>query len=324
MKSIEEKKKEEITVLGIVAIIAIVVIVLGFLSINNFYQASSQINSNEVISSFSAESEINQEKNLVGGASSVLQSNNPLNNQQIKDIPVDRLLNEKEGAVSPYTSQGDFSRVLVSANGESVIVGRQNLQTQFTLDTAQADAQIRLDEFNGYIIKLKDLSLAEKFYQLKKEAKELDDVKKSILKQYKEELIKKQDVEINSIRNLAPSLKVRKKFVTAFNGFSFEADEKDAEKLKKAGYKIWPNWKARIVLMDSVPLINADDVWKLDKDGNDCTISGNECLTGKGIRIAIIDTGVDYTHADLGGCFGAECKVIGGYDFVNNDNDPMD
>ena len=34
--------------------------------------------------------------------------------------------------------------------------------------------------------------------------------------------------------------------------------------------------------------------------------------------IAVIDTGVDYTHPDLMG------KVIKGYDFVNGDNDPMD
>jgi len=53
-------------------------------------------------------------------------------------------------------------------------------------------------------------------------------------------------------------------------------------------------------------------------------------ITGEGTKIAIIDTGVDYTHADLGGCTQAQflngtcTKVIGGSDFVNNDADPMD
>ncbi|WP_188647844.1 S8 family peptidase [Marinithermofilum abyssi] len=36
------------------------------------------------------------------------------------------------------------------------------------------------------------------------------------------------------------------------------------------------------------------------------------------VRIAIVDTGVQYNHPDLSG------KVIKGYDFVNNDWDPMD
>ncbi|TKD72393.1 S8 family peptidase [Pseudalkalibacillus hwajinpoensis] len=36
------------------------------------------------------------------------------------------------------------------------------------------------------------------------------------------------------------------------------------------------------------------------------------------VKIAVIDTGVDYNHPDLAG------KVIKGYDFADNDNDPMD
>lgn len=46
--------------------------------------------------------------------------------------------------------------------------------------------------------------------------------------------------------------------------------------------------------------------------------------TGAGITIAVIDTGVDYTHPALGGQLGPEHKVIGGYDFVNDDADPLD
>lgn len=52
----------------------------------------------------------------------------------------------------------------------------------------------------------------------------------------------------------------------------------------------------------------------------------------------ILDTGVDYKHPALGGCFGPGCTVAYGYDFVGDDydhsnvdkdtpkpdNDPMD
>ncbi|PHZ14411.1 subtilisin-like protein [Rhizopus microsporus ATCC 52813] len=42
-------------------------------------------------------------------------------------------------------------------------------------------------------------------------------------------------------------------------------------------------------------------------------------LTGSGIKVGIIDSGVDYTHPALGGCFGKGCKVAYGYDLVGND-----
>ncbi|KAI1341412.1 peptidase [Xylariaceae sp. FL0016] len=45
-----------------------------------------------------------------------------------------------------------------------------------------------------------------------------------------------------------------------------------------------------------------------------------EGYTGKGIRIGLVDTGVDYNHPALGGCFGEGCLIAYGYDF-NGDND---
>lgn len=41
-------------------------------------------------------------------------------------------------------------------------------------------------------------------------------------------------------------------------------------------------------------------------------------IYGQGINIGIIDTGVDYTHPSLGGCFGPNCLIAGGYDFVGD------
>ncbi|KAI0539014.1 peptidase S8/S53 domain-containing protein [Xylaria digitata] len=42
-------------------------------------------------------------------------------------------------------------------------------------------------------------------------------------------------------------------------------------------------------------------------------------IVGKGIKIGVIDTGIDYTHPALGGCFGPGCLVSYGYDIVGDD-----
>ncbi|KAL5612708.1 uncharacterized protein BROUX77_002864 [Berkeleyomyces rouxiae] len=42
---------------------------------------------------------------------------------------------------------------------------------------------------------------------------------------------------------------------------------------------------------------------------------------GKDVNIAIIGSGIDYLHPDLGGCFGPGCLVDRGYDFVGDDYD---
>lgn len=41
-------------------------------------------------------------------------------------------------------------------------------------------------------------------------------------------------------------------------------------------------------------------------------------FTGKNIKVAIMDTGIDYDNPDLGGCFGASCRVFTGWDFVGD------
>ncbi|WP_256795373.1 S8 family serine peptidase [Terrabacter sp. Ter38] len=70
----------------------------------------------------------------------------------------------------------------------------------------------------------------------------------------------------------------------------------------------------------SVPLIGAPKVWQAMSQ------------TGKGVRVGIIDTGIDYTHADFGGpgtvdaftaagasnTFTPTAKVVGGYDFAGD------
>jgi minor extracellular serine protease Vpr len=74
---------------------------------------------------------------------------------------------------------------------------------------------------------------------------------------------------------------------------------------------VHPDRRVRASLAVSVPLVGAPQVWE-QRDG-----SGRP-VTGAGVDIAVIDTGVDGTHPALGGA------VVGGHDYVNDDSDPMD
>ncbi len=112
-----------------------------------------------------------------------------------------------------------------------------------------------------------------------------------------------------------------KKYVSVFNGIALldTSFEEANSKLKNISEieKIYKNVKVKADLIQSVPMIQADQVWNY-------TNSSGTPLDGTGIKVGVIDTGVDYTHPDLGGCLGINCKVAGGYDFVNNDSNPMD
>lgn len=93
---------------------------------------------------------------------------------------------------------------------------------------------------------------------------------------------------------------------------------------RSLGVTFYPNHEVHTTLDQSVPMIGANQVWTKDPNGQPCDPSGGNCVTGRGVRIGIIDTGIDYAHPDLGGCLGPSCKVAGGYDFINNDSDPRD
>ena len=133
----------------------------------------------------------------------------------------------------------------------------------------------------------------------------------------------------HALRNLVGHhLKVRWEFDVSLHGFSVRMNPVQAAQLEKhpqvvrvsaaTSVKIPEESKPQLPgVVDSVPQsmlppLGIPDVWKSAE------------VRGEGIRIAILDTGIDYRHPDLGGCFGPECKVIGGYDFANGDGDPMD
>ena len=136
---------------------------------------------------------------------------------------------------------------------------------------------------------------------------------------YAEKLMLKQQDVFNEIKKISPDAKLLFSYQYTYNGFSLKIRGVDIRKLEEVRgiKKVFPTKTYYATRDVAVPLIGAPEVWKMkDSKGNP--------VDGTGEIIGIIDTGIDYTHPDLGGGFGPGYKVIGGYDFGDNDTDPMD
>lgn len=103
-------------------------------------------------------------------------------------------------------------------------------------------------------------------------------------------------------------------YKTAINGMAIATKRWMVEEIKKLPYvkSVYEDKEVKAYDDQSNHVIGADSVWH------------NLGVTGTGIIIGILDTGIDYLHPDLGGGIGTGFKVLGGYDFINNDNNPMD
>lgn len=114
------------------------------------------------------------------------------------------------------------------------------------------------------------------------------------------------------------SVQLNREYYHVLSGMSLELPVNSLHQLSALpGVKaIYPNIQYTVTndpgdifpqMIDSGPYIGAERAWG---DG----------FTGEGITVAVIDTGVDYTHPDLANAFGQ----YKGWDFVDNDGDPQE
>ena len=119
------------------------------------------------------------------------------------------------------------------------------------------------------------------------------------------------------------SYKVKREYKNAFNGVALEVPGNKLKELVKSS-------AVQAIYSDSTVTVEPPE-----KEAQPSTEAGGQGMaeensylninklhqegyTGKGVKVAVIDTGVDYNHPDI------KAAYKGGYDFVDNDNDPME
>ncbi|AIE80964.1 minor extracellular protease VpR [Bacillus cereus] len=150
------------------------------------------------------------------------------------------------------------------------------------------------------------------------------DLQNNNAQSYHTELKKAQEDTTKKIKEKAPGVKIKEVYNTLFSGFSISVpgDQITALASLPEVKAVYPNltYKLHETSKSTTneeapniggPTIGATEAWNL-KDPS------GKPLDGKGMKVAIIDSGVDYTHPDL------KANYIGGYDTVDEDNDPMD
>ncbi|MGM0854735.1 MAG: S8 family serine peptidase [Bacillota bacterium] len=126
---------------------------------------------------------------------------------------------------------------------------------------------------------------------------------------FKEELKEKKD-----------SYTVKRTYKQAFNGVAMTLPANKAKALlqSNAVKTVWSDMEIQVE-----PPVLEKESKQLEETHTRVTFPGinqlhEEGYTGEGVKVGVLDTGIDYNHPDLKGAY------KGGYDFVENDHDPME
>ncbi|CAM4487921.1 S8 family serine peptidase [Paenibacillus tarimensis] len=127
-------------------------------------------------------------------------------------------------------------------------------------------------------------------------------------------IIAKEQASFSAAAARVPGAKLKRKYTKVFNGYSITLPANQVDRLTALpGVKaVYPSRTYTVdpmsvepLMNDSAPHIGAGLYWDSGYDG-------------EGIKVGVIDTGVDYNHPSLKDAY------KGGYDFVDDDSDPME
>ncbi|MFN8489473.1 MAG: S8 family serine peptidase [Caldilineaceae bacterium] len=227
---------------------------------------------------------------------------------------------QADPASSPSISQRQVMQTPTNTSATTQRVYWSNEPTGQTTVSANGETLVQpgVNDTVDFIVVLNEQPVSAYQQQLRSMRTASQQAVESMVANYSVQLAAQQDAVLQSLQKSGLLRATKYHYTYLLNGLALSAPQGSIAQIKQApGVKaIFPDYRAQPLLAESVPLIGAPNVW--------AQTTGGVNIRGQNQRIAVIDTGIDYTHPDLGGCFGPTCRVTGGYDFANNDTDPMD
>ncbi|MEY8348966.1 S8 family serine peptidase [Bacillus cereus] len=171
-------------------------------------------------------------------------------------------------------------------------------------------------EFNQAPAKIEVMKQAAKGKKISSSAASTKvDEEHKVFKQHVESLKSKKDAGTYDTQKV----KITREYKNAINGVAMTLPGVAVQDLLQSGVvkRVYKDYEVKVEppvetketidskMADSIPQIGVDKLHA-------------ENITGKGIKVGVLDTGVDYNHPDLKEAY------KGGHDFVDNDADPME